>query len=192
MASIKVNTNLAEVSDRIRAKLEKMKDKEQLLRPLCFDLVELMTKRIHERGENASGSPIGTYSNSYLKYRGKGDSKNNVAPRGTDSKVIVSLTRELENDWSVIATPKGYGIGFKNSFNLEKARWVEGGYESHTVKAHTRMINTKDGVKKIEVSSYSNKGWSGHGLIFSLTDDENKYASDFINEHVSNSLSSND
>jgi hypothetical protein len=33
----------------------------------------------------------------------------------------------LENDWSVIATDRGYGIGFKNSLNLQKARWVEKG-----------------------------------------------------------------
>lgn len=155
---IKVNTNIAEVSERLRAKLEKVKDKETLLRPLCFDLVEIMTKRIHKRGENASGTQIGTYSNPYLKYRERGDPKNNVAPRGTDSKVIVSLTRELENDWSVIGTPKGYGIGFKNVFNLQKARWVE--------------------VMK--------------GVIFSMTSQENKYASDFINHHVSEALNSND
>jgi hypothetical protein len=156
--NIKVNTNIAEVSGRIRAKLEKVKDKETLLRPLCFDLVEIMTKRIHTRGENSSGSQIGTYSNPYLKYRERGDPKNNVPKRGSDSKIVVSLTRELENDWSVIATPNGYGIGFKNVFNLQKARWVE--------------------VMK--------------GVIFSLTSQENKYASDFINHHVNEALSSND
>ena len=35
------------------------------------------------------------------------------------------MTRQLENDWSVIATDQGYGIGFKNPFNFDKARWVE-------------------------------------------------------------------
>jgi hypothetical protein len=44
--------------------------------------------------------------------------------RGNDTKVIVSLTRQLENDWSVMETPKGYGLGFTNSFNAEKLRWV--------------------------------------------------------------------
>ena len=45
--------------------------------------------------------------------------------RGADSKIIVSLTRQLENDWSVIATDDGYGIGFLNALNFQKARWVE-------------------------------------------------------------------
>jgi hypothetical protein len=45
--------------------------------------------------------------------------------RSSDTKVIVSLTRQLENDWSVLETPKGYGIGFTNSFNADKLSWVE-------------------------------------------------------------------
>jgi hypothetical protein len=116
---IKISTNIAEVSARIRAKLEKLKDKDYLLRPVCFDLLELMKKRIHEDGKNAAGSQIGTYSKGYLALRQK------KYKRSSDAKVIVSLTRQLENDWSVIATTKGYGIGFKNDFNLKKARWVE-------------------------------------------------------------------
>lgn len=118
MARITVNTNIAEVTGRIRIKLDKLKDKEYILRPVCFDLIELMKKRIHEDGKNASDTAIGTYSNAYMRERKKNQ-------RSDDRKVIVSLTRQLENDWSVIATTKGYGIGFKNPFNLQKARWVE-------------------------------------------------------------------
>jgi hypothetical protein len=39
--------------------------------------------------------------------------------------VIVSLTRKLEQDWAVIATQNGYGIGFLNPLSLQKLRWVE-------------------------------------------------------------------
>lgn len=141
MATISINTNIAEVNARIISKLNKLKDKEYLIRPLCFDLLELMKKRIHEDGKNASGTAIGTYSRNYLLERQR------KYERSSDPKVIVSLTRQLENDWSVIATSKGYGIGFKNKFNLQKARWVEA---------------IKDCV------------------IFSLTAEENQYASDFI------------
>lgn len=45
--------------------------------------------------------------------------------RGSDPKIIVSLTRQLENNWSVLETPNGYGIGFTNPFNADKLRWVE-------------------------------------------------------------------
>src|SRR6478735_3983744 len=146
---IKLSTNLAEVSARIRAKLEKLKDKDYLLRPICFDLIELMKIRIHEKGMNASGSAIGTYSKGYLALRQK------KYKRSSDTKVIVSLTRQLENDWSVIATARGYGVGFKNNFNLKKARWVE--------------------VKK--------------GVIFSMTNEEEKYVRDYLTELINQALS---
>lgn len=120
MAAITLKTNLPEVTERLRQKLTKLADNEYLLRPVCVDLIDLMTKRIHMDGIASDGTPIGTYSSGYLRYRQK--PPNN---RIKDSKVVVSLTRQLENDWSVIATKNGYGIGFKNSFNLQKGRWVE-------------------------------------------------------------------
>lgn len=119
MASIKINTNITQVTADIRSRIEKLKDAEYLLRPVCFDLIDLMTKRIHIDGKASDDGPIGTYNNSYLKLRQK------KFQRTSDTKIIVSLTRQLENDWSVIATPTGYAIGFLNSFNLQKARWVE-------------------------------------------------------------------
>lgn len=117
MATIK--TNIGEVTESINAKLAKLGDKEYIPRTLSFDLIDLMTKRIHIDGLAADGSGIGTYNKDYLSLRQK---KYN---RTSDNKIIVSLTRQLENDWSVIATDAGYGIGFLNPFNLQKARWVE-------------------------------------------------------------------
>lgn len=119
MASINVKTNIKQVTDAISAKLRAASDKEYLLRPLAFGVIDRMTKRIHMEGKAADGGQIGTYSTGYLALRKK---KYN---RKADNKVIVSLTRQLEADWSVIATPKGYGVGFQNAFNLKKARWVE-------------------------------------------------------------------
>lgn len=49
--------------------------------------------------------------------------------RSSDTKVIISLTRQLENDWSVIATEKGYGVGFKNTLNFKKSQWVQETYK---------------------------------------------------------------
>lgn len=116
---VTVKLNIKPIVDLIQTKIDRLKDKEYLLRPVAFDVIDLMTKRIHIDGISADGGPIGRYSTSYLKY---------VRPkfnRSKDTKVIVSLTRQLENDWSVIATTYGYGIGFKNPFNYQKARWVE-------------------------------------------------------------------
>lgn len=118
---ITVKSNIKVVSGRIKQQLEQLKDKEYLLRPVAIEVIPMMTERIHQKGEAADGNQIGTYNNSYLKLR------QSKYKRDSSNKVIVSLTRQLENDWSVIATQNGYGIGFTNSFNLQKARWVESG-----------------------------------------------------------------
>lgn len=114
-----IKSNIKVVTGRIKQQLEKLKDKEYLLRPVAIEVIPLMTERIHQKGLASDDGQIGTYSNSYLKLR------QSKYKRDASSKVIVSLTRQLENNWSLIATPTGYGIGFTNPFNLQKARWVE-------------------------------------------------------------------
>lgn len=49
--------------------------------------------------------------------------------RDADTKVILSLTRQMENDLSVVETPTGYGIGYLNDFNYQKAIWCEETYK---------------------------------------------------------------
>lgn len=114
-----ITTNIGAVTERIRERLARLRDAEYIPRQLAFDTIDLMTNRIHIEGKDANDSAIGDYSKGYLKLRQAKYS------RSSDPKIIVSLTRQLENDWSVIATDKGYGVGFLNAFNLQKARWVE-------------------------------------------------------------------
>lgn len=120
MASLTVTTNLNDVLSSIGKSFEDIFNTDYLLRPVAIELIPMMTERIHQRGQGSDGAAIGTYSSSYLAYRARNK-------RGRDSKVIVSLTRQLENDWSVLETPKGYGIGFTNAFNAQKLGWVEEG-----------------------------------------------------------------
>lgn len=178
MASISINTNIEQVNTLIQSRLKQLGNPETFLRPLCLDLIDLMTKRIHIDGIKANGSPIGTYSKGYLSTRQK---KYN---RSGDAKVIVSLTRKMETDWAVIPTQKGIGIGFINPFNFQKARWVEGGAAPHIVKAHTRNV----GGKTVKVAAHSNKGFTGKGDIFSLTQAETEYAIAFINDKTAETL----
>lgn len=118
MASVKIISNLGQVLGDIRSKFELLKDREYLLRPLAIETIPLMKERIHERGEASDGSQIGEYANSYMRRRAE-------AGRGPSRKIIVALTSQLEQDWAVIATERGYGIGFNNQFNAQKMRWVE-------------------------------------------------------------------
>lgn len=114
-----IKSNIKVVTGRIKQQLEQLKNKEYLLRPVAIEIIPMMTERIHQKGQASDGGQIGTYNNAYLRLR------QSKYKRDASNKVIVSLTRQLESNWSVIATQSGYGIGFTNPFNLQKARWVE-------------------------------------------------------------------
>lgn len=118
MAAITVTTDINQVLNQVAGNFELLLNKEYLLRPLAIETIPNMKERIHKDGAGSDGAQIGTYSSGYLKNR-------EAKGRGKDTKVIVSLTRQLENDWAVLGTEKGYGIGFNNSFNKDKAGWVE-------------------------------------------------------------------
>ncbi len=90
----------------------------QYMRPVVLVLAGEVRHRIHVRGEKADGKPIGTYSNSYLRVR----EKNN---RGNDKKKILSLTRQMEQDFVPVAENNEYGLGFNNQHNMDKATWQE-------------------------------------------------------------------
>lgn len=49
--------------------------------------------------------------------------------RTDDTKVILSLTRQMESDFSVIATDNGYGLGYNNQENLKKSQYSEATYK---------------------------------------------------------------
>ena len=120
---VTVKINIKPITDLLQAKLNKLADREYLLRPVAADVIDLMTRRIHIQGIASDGNQISTYSKGYLKLREK------KYHRDADPKVIISLTRQLENDWSVIATQRGYAIGFLNSFNFSKSQWVQETYK---------------------------------------------------------------
>ncbi len=116
---ITIKSNISVVSQGLLKKLQLLRDPKPLLRPVAFDVLALMVERIHEKGQAADGSQIGSYNRNYLSLRKR------KYKRSGDSKIIVSLTRQLENDWAVKATPNGWGIGFNNPFNAQKMKWVE-------------------------------------------------------------------
>ncbi len=118
MATVTVKTNISAVFDKISLTLAGLtvKNKEKLLKPVMFGLIDKMTKRIHEDGRATDGGQIGTYNAEYIKYVRNND-KTGIH-RGASKKIIVSLTTQLENSWTVIDTPKGYGIGFSDGVGI--------------------------------------------------------------------------
>lgn len=174
-------SNIGEVSARLSSELKSFEaggaNSDILLRAVAVSALSEIKVRVHRDGTNSKGTPIGTYSNSYLARRQK-------APynRTGDSKVIFSLTRNMENDLTVTAGDNGsYDIGFNNPDNAKKADWLQNGTKATTVKAHRRDISkrTKKGaIRKgeseriVNVKSHSRKGFKGFGKVYNLTEQE--------------------
>ena len=114
-----IRTNIGDIVDRLSTKIAMLKDKERIVRSCAVQITGFLRQRIHVDGLDAKGKPIGEYSSAYLKLRQR---KYN---RTADKKIILSLTSQQENDMGPVETTRGYGIGFKNQLNLQKAGWAE-------------------------------------------------------------------
>jgi len=120
---IKYSSNINVVIRAQLDKIQQIKDNpDPLLRAVALNVLPEFRKRVHVDGKDSSGGRIGTYSSGYLTAR-TGKFK-----RTSDSKVILSLTRQMENDLSVIASGNGYGIGYQNTENRKKADYCEKTY----------------------------------------------------------------
>lgn len=149
---VTISTNIdqfvIELKDKLNVFQEGTPENDTMLRTITTTLTGLMRKRIHVQGLASDGQAIGTYSPGYMKVRtgsyGKGDKgvftrgvrKGQARPnynRTSDSKVILSLTRQMENDLAVceqdpFKTERGYGIGYRNIDNYNKSLYAESTY----------------------------------------------------------------
>lgn len=112
---------------------------DSLVREIAQTMLGQTRERIHEEGKKSDGSQMGKYSKEYLIVRARRYN------RTTDPKVILSLTGQMENDWSVIALGnQSYGLGYKNSLNADKANWNEDRYGKI-------FALTKDELKQVQL-----------------------------------------
>ena len=207
---IEVRSNINEVLTGLVAKLQGLQDAKVLSEKIAVNMLPIIRTRIHVQGLKADGTAIGEYTSAYLRERQK---KFN---RTGDSKVILSATRQMENDFSVQPTDRGYGLGFNNDINYLKAMGNQEGVPPHTVQEHGRStylqskVKVSNGLKqnkkgqlkqshsykKVEVkgedkkvSSYQSPGRKGYGLIYALTESERQQAIEFAQKEILNELS---
>lgn len=102
----------------------------------------LRTGSFKNAGKISKGANKGKLKNAGTFTKGKSEEKAGTTRpqyhRDSDSKVILSLTRQMENDLSVVATGNGYGIGYLNPDNLKKARWCEETYRKKILSKLTK------------------------------------------------------
>jgi hypothetical protein len=134
------DSNLQSVMTRISTALQSI-DTEKMTEEMATSVAGMMRKRIHEQGKASDGSGIGTYSPGYMKVRtgsfgnsgtykrgknagnpknsgtyARGKNRGNPRPkynRSANTDVILSLTREMENDFGAFKSDGGnWSIGF--------------------------------------------------------------------------------
>jgi hypothetical protein len=152
---LSISTNINAVISAELVKLSRF-DALQVCKQQAVATVTMFRQRIHQEGKASDGAPIGTYSAGYMKVRtgnygnsgkvsrGKnagqiknagvyvrGAKKGSPRPqyhRSGDPTVILSLTRQMENDLTVLPIDNGYAVGYNNSLNFKKAEWAEATY----------------------------------------------------------------
>lgn len=132
-------TNMPAVLNTVNLKLSAL-DIKRMTNTQATTLMAVMRDRIHVQGRDSNGVPIGVYSPRYIKYTR--DSKK--YHRGTDSKVILSLTRQMEDSYIPVELANGTGIGFSTHEDFLKAGWCEETYKKHIFKPtaeETAMVN---------------------------------------------------
>lgn len=96
---------------------------DKMLRECAVVQQTLMHERVHNDGQDSFGRQIGTYTDSYMKVRTQQYNRN------ADRKVILSLTRQMENALSVVDTGTGWGVGYRDMLNYNKAKGQEKNYK---------------------------------------------------------------
>ena len=127
---ISVTINMANFVQKTLVKLQSLQQVDFIPRAVASDILPEMRNRIFVLGQDSTGGPIGDYKSSYLKTRERYN-------RTEGKKVVLSLTRQMENDLSVVVDGDSIGIGFKNPDNYEKAVFLEEKYQKHILSQLT-------------------------------------------------------
>lgn len=104
-----------------------------------------ISTRIHEKGQKADSTQIGTYSPDYIKKRVKNG-------WGSSSKVILDFTDQMRNDFTLVTQnpvkiKNGYALGFSNEFNNAKAAWNQERYGKIYALTTTEREKLKDTIE---------------------------------------------
>lgn len=118
---MEITSNIPFVIGTILSKFRELDNPETISRAAALAVLPELRNRIHVEGLDSKGAKIGTYSNSYMQVRERYN-------RTADKNVVASLTRELENGYTLKATENGYTIGNTSPSNDEKITHLEEKY----------------------------------------------------------------
>lgn len=115
---LRVETNMDVVVNKVSTQLSQI-DIDKLTRLQATTLLALMRKRIHVEGLASDGRSIGRYTKYYFE---------KVRPkygRKEGDKVVLSLTRSMEQGMILFPITKGWAIGYATPELFQRAKWQE-------------------------------------------------------------------
>lgn len=107
---------------------------QALLRVAALSFLESSLDRIHNKGIASDGSPIGEYTTSYLFRREK-------KGYSADKRVVLEFTGQMRRDYTILPVQGGWGTGYQNQLNADKARWNQDRYEKRIFSPTTAEID---------------------------------------------------
>ncbi len=107
---------MEDVHNKLIAELDILIDTDQAERAALITVLAFYKDRIFIEGKDANGRITRSYTKKYLKIR----AKNN---RGSGDKKVFSLTRQLENDLTLLADSLSFGCN--NPHNYDKTQWLQ-------------------------------------------------------------------
>ena len=150
---IAINVNVYGIN-QLAEKLESIEaNAKSISREVANNIFPIIKNRVHNEGKNSNDQPIGTYKNSYLELRQK-------KGRTADTKVIFSLTGDMENDFSVQETNDGWGLGFHRDINGKKAQGLQ----------------------------YGNKNLKGFGEVYKPTETEKELIVEIVTNYINDAI----
>ena len=116
---------------------------DDYLKSVLLTVHQQMVERIFDKGEDANGSQIGTYTPGYIRQREK-------KGLGNNDKVVLEFTGQMRNDYVLLQDGGNFGSGFNNLANFDKSNWVEETYDkeifnltSEEIELLERLLNKK-------------------------------------------------
>ena len=97
------------------------------IKPVLLTVHQQMVQRIFDNGLDANDSPIGEYSEEYIKQRVK-------KGLGSSPKVILQFSGQMRNDYLLLEERGQFASGFTNQANADKSFWVEDTYDKEIFK----------------------------------------------------------
>lgn len=113
-------SNIYQVIGDLVTSINALEYPETVSRAAAAAVMPELRERIHERGEKPDGSPIGTYSEKYKALR-----ESEKYNRTEGDRVVLSLTSNLEESYTLAAQDNGYTIGvLGGDLNANKIEWL--------------------------------------------------------------------